>query len=149
VVAELRRVLRPGGRLALTCWRYPPPPVLAVAEEAISAAGVPWPDDVPVPPFRVYSSPEAFAALLAQAGFAGAAAQVLSWEHRVDPEQWWQEVYLSRVGSVGLVIGRQDAGTVARIREEFGRLVARYAADAGHVVLPAVAVLASGSRASG
>jgi SAM-dependent methyltransferase len=145
-LAELRRVLRAGGRLALTCWSDPPPPVLGLAAEAIEAAGVPWPDDVPLPPFRVYSSPEAFAALLAEAGFTGATARPLSWEHRVDPEQWWQEVYLARVGHNGLVIGRQDTATVARIKNEFDRLIARYAVEAGQVALPAVAVLASGTR---
>ena len=145
-LVELRRVLRAGGRLALTCWRYPPAPAVGLAAEAIQAAGVPWPDDVPDPPFRPYCSPGAFTALLEGTGFAEAIAQELSWEHRVDPEHWWAEVYLSRVGSNGVVIGRQDAATVARIKAEFDRLVARYAVDGGQVALPAVAVLASGSR---
>ena len=86
------------------------------------------------------------AAGLAGAGLAGATARLLSWEHRVDPEQWWDEVYLSGVGSNGVVIGRQDAATVARIKNEFDRLVAPYAVDGGQVALPAVAVLASGTR---
>ncbi|MGH3199366.1 MAG: class I SAM-dependent methyltransferase [Streptosporangiaceae bacterium] len=145
-LTELRRVLCGGGRLALTCWSYPPSPALGIAAEAIEAAGVPWPDDIPVPPFRAYSSPGAFAALLAGAGFAGPTARLLSWEYRVDPREWWEEVYLSRVGANGVVIGRQDTATVARIKDEFGRLVARYAVDAGQVALPAVAVLASGQR---
>jgi SAM-dependent methyltransferase len=145
-LAELRRVLRTDGRLALTCWSYPPPPAVGIAADAIEAAGVPWPDDIPVPPFRVYCSPSAFTALLIGTGFAGATAQELTWEHRVDPEQWWEEVYLSGVGSNGVVIGRQDPATVARIKNEFDRLVAPYAVDGGQVALPAAAVLASGSR---
>jgi SAM-dependent methyltransferase len=145
-LAELRRVLRVDGRLALTCWTYPPPPAVGIAADALEAAGVPWPDDIPVPPFRVYSSPSAFTALLIGTGFTGATAEELTWEHRVDPEQWWEEVYLSRVGSNGLVIGRQDPPTIARIKTEFDRLVAPYAVDGGQVALPAVAVLASGSR---
>ena len=145
-LAELRRVLRPEGRLALTCWSYPPAPATGAAAEAIEAAGVPWPDDVPVPPFRIYSSPGAFTALLDGTGFVEAIAQRLSWEYRVDPGQWWQEVYLSRVGSTALVIGRQDTATVARIKAEFDRLIARYAVGDGQVALPAVAVLASGIR---
>jgi SAM-dependent methyltransferase len=145
-LAELRRMLRADGRLALTCWSYPPPPALAVAMEAIEAAGVRWPEDIPFLPFRAYSSPGALADLLAGAGFAEATARLLSWEHRVDPREWWEEVYLSRVTSNGAVIGRQDTATVARIKTEFDRLIARYAVDAGQVALPAVAVLASGTR---
>src|SRR5207245_65600 len=82
VLAELRRVLRPGGRLALTCWSDPPSPALGLAREAIEAVGVPWPQDIPVPPFRPYSSPRAFAALLADVGFTGTAARVLNWRRR-------------------------------------------------------------------
>ena len=141
-LAELHRVLHPGGRLALTCWTYPPSPAVGIATEAIKAAGVPWPDDIPVPPFRPFSSPGAFEALLTGTGFTEATAREVSWEHRVDPEDWWQ-VYLSGVGSIGLVIGRQEAATVARIKTEFDRLVAPYAGDGGQVALPAVAVLAS------
>jgi len=76
-----------------------------------------WPDDIPVAPFRPHCSPDAFAALLAGAGFTGVTARLLSWEHRVDPRQWREEVYLARVGTNGVVIGRQDAATVARIRD--------------------------------
>jgi SAM-dependent methyltransferase len=145
-LAELGRVLRPGGRLALTCWNYPPGPVQSVGADAIEAAGVPWPDDVPVPPFREYSSPGAFEALLTGTGFTETAARKLSWEHRVDAEEWWAEVYLAGVGSNGVVIGRQDAATVARIKTEYDRLIARYAVGGGQVALPAVAILASGTR---
>ncbi len=144
VLAELHRVLHEGGRVALTCWRHPPAPALGIAADAIEAAGVPWPDDVPVPPFRVYSSPSAFEALLTGTGFTEATARELSWEHRVDPEQWWQ-VYLSAIGSNGMVIARQDAPTVARIKAEFDRLIAPCAVADGQVALPAVAVLASAS----
>jgi len=145
VLAELRRVLRPGGRLALTCWSEPPPPVLGIAREAIDAAGVSWPRDVPVSPFRPHSSPGAFAALLAGAGFAATMAHLLNWEHRVDPREWWR-VYRSSVGSSGAVIARQDEATVERIKKEFDRLAARYAVGDGTVALPAAAVLASGTR---
>jgi SAM-dependent methyltransferase len=143
---ELNRVLRGEGRLALTCWRYPPAPAVGLGGEIIEAAGVPWPDDIPVPPFREFSSPGAFRALLEGTGFTDATARELRWEHQVDPEQWWSEVYLARVGTNGLVIMRQDAATVARIKAEFDRLVAQYAVDGGQVALPAAAVLASATR---
>jgi SAM-dependent methyltransferase len=143
VLAELRRVLRPGGRLALTTWADPPPPVLGIGREAIHAAGVPWPPDIPAAPFRPYQSPAAFAALLVGTGFAQVSAQLLSWEHRVDPGEWW-EVYRSRVGSSGVVIAQQDDATIERIKNEFDRLAAGYAAGDGMIALPATAVLATG-----
>jgi SAM-dependent methyltransferase len=145
-LTELRRVLRPGGRLALTSWTYPPAPATGLAAQAIEAAGVPWPDDIPVPPFREFCSPGAFVALLTGTGWAEAEVQELSWEHRVDPEAWWREVYLAGVSSNAMVIGRQDSATVARIKHEFDRLAARYAAGDGQVAWPAVALLASASR---
>ena len=145
VLGQLRRVLRAGGRLALTCWSNPPSPALSIAREAIDAVGVAWPGDIPLPPFRKHSAPAAFADLLTATGFAGATAREVGWEHRVDPAQWWQ-VYLSGVGSNGVVIGRQEAATVARVKAEFDRLAAPYAAGDGMVELPAAAVLASGTR---
>jgi hypothetical protein len=118
--------------------------VLGIAREALEAAGVSWPPDIPVPPFRPYSSPGTFAALLAEAGFTETAAQVLTWEFRVDPQEWWQ-VYRSSVGSSGAVIARQDDATIERIKDKFGSLAARYATGDGAVALPASAVLASGT----
>jgi DNA-binding transcriptional MocR family regulator len=38
-----------------------------VVGDAIAEAGVAWPDDVPITPFRDYGEPERFAALLAEA----------------------------------------------------------------------------------
>jgi len=144
-LAELRRVLRAGGRLALTCWSYPLSPAFSVVGDAIDAAGVPWPEDIPVPPLRAYGSPDAVAGLLTQAAFTEISAELLTWAHRVEPDEWWA-VPLSGIGASGVVIGRQDAATVARIKKEFDRLVAQHAVGDGQVALPAAAVLASGAR---
>ncbi|MFD0539103.1 hypothetical protein ACFQY7_40640 [Actinomadura luteofluorescens] len=50
-------MLREGGRLAVTCWVMPGSGALAIVREAIVAAGVPWPDDIPEPPFLEYGEP--------------------------------------------------------------------------------------------
>ncbi|GAA1555511.1 hypothetical protein GCM10009678_43150 [Actinomadura kijaniata] len=144
-LAELYRVLRPGGRIALTCWRYPGAVVNSVFADAMAAAGVERPADVPESPFREYAEPRAFAGLLKGAGFIGAAADTVRWTHEVDPDAWWEDV-VDGTALNGAMIGRQPAEVVARIRREYDRLVAGYAAGNGRVALPACALLAHGTR---
>ncbi|MCQ0007221.1 class I SAM-dependent methyltransferase [Actinomadura madurae] len=145
-LGALRRVLREGGRLALTCWVMPGRGALAIVREAIEAAGVPWPDDIPEPPFLRYGEQAAFRRLVTEAGFAEVAVEEVTWEHVVDPEEWWETGALSRVGTNGVIVGRQDAATVARIKTEYDRIVSAYAVRDGEVALPAHALLASGVR---
>lgn len=98
-----------------------------------------------MPPCHAHGAPEAFAGLLAEVGFTEATAELVTWEHRVDPAEWWA-VPRSGVGTGGFVLGRQNAATVARVKREFDRLVARYAIGDGRIALPAAAVLAAGTR---
>lgn len=145
-VAELCRVLRPGGTLALTCWRYPGMRADRVFGEAIEAAGAPRPADVPLPaPFSAYAEPDPFAGLLTAAGLRAVRAETLSWEHRVDPAEWWDDVLAGTV-TTAAVIDRQPPHVQARIRAEYDRIVAGYATADGHVALPAQALLAHGTR---
>lgn len=145
-VAELCRVLRPGGTLALTCWRYPGMRANLVFSEAVEAAGVPCPADVPQEaPFSRYAEPESFAGLLAGAGLATVGTETLSWNHYVDPETWWDDV-LSGTPLNGAVINRQPPDVFAQIRAEYDRIVAEYAAGDGRVALPARALMAYGIR---
>ncbi|MGW2312182.1 class I SAM-dependent methyltransferase [Actinomadura luteofluorescens] len=145
-LARLRGVLREGGRLAVTCWVMPGSGALAIVREAIVAAGVPWPDDIPEPPFLEYGEPAAFRRLVVEAGFTEVAVEEVTWEHVVDPEEWWETGALSRVGTNGVIVGRQDAPTVARVKAAYDEIVADYAAGDGKVALPAHALLASGVR---
>jgi SAM-dependent methyltransferase len=145
-VAELRRVLRPGGRLALTCWVMPGTGALAIVRDAVDRAGVPWPDDIPQSPFMEYGERAAFERLVREAGFADAVAESLTWRHITDPEEWWRTGALSRVGSNGVIVSRQDEATVARIKARYDQIMAGYAVDGGQVSLPAHALLAHATR---
>jgi SAM-dependent methyltransferase len=145
-VGELRRVLRQGGRLALTCWTYPAMRANAVFGEAVKAAGVAYPDDVPTTvPFASFAEREPFAGLLSDAGCVEVAVEVLRWSHIVDPDQWWADV-LAGTCVNSAVINSQDRATVARIRGEYDRIIAPYARPDGTVDLPVVALLATGRR---
>ncbi|MEU5881131.1 class I SAM-dependent methyltransferase [Spirillospora sp. NPDC047279] len=143
---ELRRVLRPGGRLAVTCWRMPGSGALGIVREAMDEAGVAWPDDVPVSPFMEYGEPAAFGRLVAAAGFEDAGVEEVTWEHAADPEEWWESGALARVGSNGVILARQGPEVVAEVKARYDEIIGRYAAGDGTVRLPAFALLASGTR---
>jgi SAM-dependent methyltransferase len=143
---ELRRVLRPSGRLALTCWEMPGSGALGIVREAMDEAGVPWPDDIPVSPFMEYGQPAPFGELVREAGFADVVVDPLTWRHVVDPEDWWRSGALARVGSNGVILARQDPATRARVKAAYDVIMARYAVDGGRVSLPAHALLAHAAR---
>ncbi|WP_344903516.1 class I SAM-dependent methyltransferase [Actinomadura meridiana] len=145
-LAALRRVLGKGGRLALSCWVMPGSGALGIVREATERAEVPWPDDIPASPFMEYGETAAFRRLVAEAGFGDVTVEEVTWEHAVDPEEWWETGALSRVGTNGVIVGRQDAATVARIKAAYDEIIAGYALPDGRVALPAHALLASGIR---
>jgi SAM-dependent methyltransferase len=144
-LAELRRVLREGGRLALTCWPMPGSKAQSIVNEAMERAGVVWPEDVPVTPFQTYGNPAAFRDLVAGAGLSGVVVEEIVWEHVVDPELWWSGP-AAGVGSTGYVLTRQDQATIARVQAAYADMAARYATEDGRVALPARALLARGVR---
>jgi SAM-dependent methyltransferase len=142
---EMRRVLRPGGRLALTCWAMPGSGVLALVREAMDEAGVAWPDDVPMTPFMEYGRPDAFAALMG-GEFREAAVEELDWDFAFEPEDWWETGAMAGVGSNGVVLLRQDPPTIARVKQAYDGILTPYATGDGHVAVPAHALLAHGTR---
>ncbi|MCP2338023.1 class I SAM-dependent methyltransferase [Actinomadura rupiterrae] len=145
-VRAFARVLRPGGKLALTCWEMPPSGALSLVTEALEEAGVPFPDDIPTSPFMDLGKRGPFAALLRDAGFPDASDAELRWTHHVDPEDWWTTGALARVGTNGVIVSRQDAPTVAKIKTAYDRLATRYATPDGLLALPANALIATGTR---
>lgn len=141
---ELRRVLRPGGRMALTCWVMPGSGVPALVRDAMEQAGVPWPDDVPPSPFIEYGQAAAFTGLLREV-FPTAEAEELTWEFTFEPESWWEAGALARVGSNGVVLMRQDRPTIARVKQAYDRSLDQYRLGDGTVRVPAHALLGYGT----
>lgn len=149
-MAELRRVLRPGGRSALTCWAMPDSGMpgigmLGIVREAMERVGVAWPGDVPPSPFvTTYGRRETFAALLGRE-FTDAAVEPLNWTFDFEPGEWWESCALAGVGSTGLVLLRQDADTIAEVRRAYDQILTPFTDDDGHAEVPAHALLGHGA----
>lgn len=144
-LAELCRVVRPGGRVTVTIWPYPQPPLQQLWGEIFTAAGGETPADLPrVAPERNFArTEEGLAGLLAAAGLADVRCAILAWEHRADPEDWWAGP-ANGIGTLGLLMERQPVAVRARIRQQYDLLSARYRDADGLLALPTAALLASG-----
>jgi SAM-dependent methyltransferase len=142
-VAELARVLVPGGRLALTTWDVPDRTRLfGVFLDAFDDAGAQPPPDLPVgPPFFRYADDKLFAGLLRDGGLVDVTVQTVAFDHRVSTAaQLWDGILTSTVRTASFVTG-QTPEMRAGIRTAFERRVEPYGG-----VLPVSVKLASGGK---
>ena len=146
-VAELTRVLAPGGRVALTAWDAPGRTrLIGVLLDAVELAGAkPAPSLPPGPSFFRFSADDEFARLLQQAGLVGVEIQTLSFTLRVSgPDELWQGLLAGTVRTAPLVLW-QTVEIQERIRGAFDRLLEEYAVDGG-IELSVAVKLAYGSK---
>lgn len=147
VVAELVRVLAPGGALALSTWDTPDRcRLLGLFVDAVAEVGAPPPADLPEgPPFFRFSDDREFAALLAAAGLVGVGVQTLGFTVRLPgAEALWDGLLAGTVRTRALVLGQPEP-TRRRIRAAFDRLAGRYLVDGG-LDAPVSVKVASGRR---
>ncbi|PCG85570.1 SAM-dependent methyltransferase [Streptomyces sp. WZ.A104] len=144
-LAELRRVTRPGGRVAVTIWRSPGAPGQTLIGRAAQAAGLTRPDWLPAlaPEDDFPRNPEGLAALLDAAGFLGVRCSEVAWEHRCGPDAWWAGAERG-IGAIGQVLNGRGMEGVAAARQAYDALCAEFQATKGRLALPHVALLAHG-----
>ncbi len=147
--AEFARVLRPGGRVALSVWDFPDRMrLLGIILDAVDAAGASAPPDIPAgPPFYRFSSDEEFTGLLVGAGLERIQIERLSFLHRLSgADELWEAMLGSTVRTAALLLG-QTQEMRQRIRAALDHLLLEYAAGDG-LELPVSIKLASGQKAS-
>jgi SAM-dependent methyltransferase len=142
-LAELRRVTRPGGRVAVTIWATPAAEGQTLLGRAVQAAGVERPTHLPT-----LDAHEDFprtagglAALLTEAGFAAATCRVLEWDHHTTVDEWWQGP-AAGVATIGQIITSQPIEVQATIRQHLESLC--HPEPDGTLLLPHRALLAHG-----
>jgi SAM-dependent methyltransferase len=142
-VAELARVLAPGGRVALSTWdvaslsRLP-----GVFYDAIQEVGAVPPPDLPTgPPFYRFADEAEFTRLLRDAGLVDVSVSTVAFTYRYTGDLF-DCLLEGTVRARGLVLAQPEP-TRARIRVALDRLAAECAADGGFD-LPVSVKLASG-----
>jgi SAM-dependent methyltransferase len=147
-LAEFARVVRPGGRVAVTVWDRPGRMrllgVLADAVERTTGVRDPGLPSGGPDPFR-FADHAALAALLAGAGLAKAEVRSIAFEQEVaDTDELWEGMLASSVRTAAL-IERQPEPVRRRIRAALEKAVAPYRSETG-IALPVSAKLGSGRR---
>lgn len=147
-LTELRRVLRPNGRIALTIWAAPPAPGQALLGRAIQAAGAVRPPHLPagLAPEDDFSRDESgMTGLMTAAGLCEAVCETLRWDHRADAAEWWSGP-AGGVASGGRIVQSQTPRVRAEIKRHFDLLSAEFADEDGLLTLPHAALLARARR---
>ncbi|MGX6601545.1 class I SAM-dependent methyltransferase [Micromonosporaceae bacterium Da 78-11] len=145
-LTELRRVTRPGGRVAVTIWPAPPPTAQRLWGDILAAAGARRPPNLPrLEPDQDFARTEAgLSALLAAAGLDDLRCTTLTWDLIIDPDDWWSGP-ANGIAMPGLVMEHQPAGTIAHIRAVYDEFTGPYRRADGLLALPTAALLAAGT----
>ena len=145
-LGEARRVLRPGGRLALSTWDSPSRNrVLGLVLDAVAAADAPPPAGLPAGPTNFRDDDE-LRALFETAGFVEVGVSHLHFETAVaDADTLWRGVLDSAVRIPPLVT-EQPADVQARIRAAFDELVAIHRREGGTLAIPVAVQVTQGVR---
>jgi SAM-dependent methyltransferase len=147
VAAALARVLRPGGRAALTVWDVPERSrLIGVFMDAVAETGAAAPDSVPAgPDFFRFADEDELVGLLIGAGLVDVEVETIEFRHSLGgADELWSGM-LGGTVRVRAMLDGQDEDARRRIRAAFDRLVGEHAGDAG-IELPVSVKLASGRK---
>ena len=144
---ETRRVLRPGGRVALAAWAGPEAnPWFAVMGRVFIERGVmePEPPDTPGP-LAFGRRPGQVEELLDAAGFDDAETDTLDFAFRAASLDEFRDQAIRRSGRFSAIVARLEPAEHYRLRDAVDAAFAPYVGADGRVEIPARALVAAAS----
>jgi ubiquinone/menaquinone biosynthesis C-methylase UbiE len=145
-LAEARRVLRPGGRFAMTVWCGPDvSPCFEIVYGAIKAHGSPGVSAPPGPDFHQFAQKTVAERLLREAGFNDVDLTIVECMWDLDSPGRLSEIYEKGTVRAAMVLGGQPPQNLAAIRSAMAEAVqSRFAwKDRWRVPVPAALVRAT------
>jgi ubiquinone/menaquinone biosynthesis C-methylase UbiE len=142
-VAETRRVLRPGGRLALAVWgAMEQNPFFTIVAISLTQHGHLPPPEPPGPPVFSMAGAERTTALLEGAGFSGVRTEEVPVRFEVPNADEYLSVISDTAGPLGLALRGLSETDREAIKADVDDSLARFAAERGYE-LPGVALCAA------
>jgi SAM-dependent methyltransferase len=144
-LGEMLRVLRPGGRAALSVWDATGFGFSLVygAVRARGSMDVPLPHG---PDFFQFGSPERMSAALAEAGFGDAAAYSFHQDWRVADADGYIDSILTGTVRARAVLAAQSGAAAAGVRAYIADYLTRFRSPIGELLVPMPAIIGSGAR---
>lgn len=145
-LAECRRVLKPGGRIAFTVWAAPAENTAwslvfdAVARHGDRSAAK-------TPPPGALNQPDQCVRVLAAAGFAGSSAEIVRAEWQLRDGRALLAALAAGTVRMAALIGAQQPSALAAMAEDIDKQAARFRRGE-NLAIPTAAVLARGRKAA-
>jgi SAM-dependent methyltransferase len=146
-LAETRRVLRPGGKVAFSVWGSPErnPFFMIPAISLIQRGHMPPPEPPPAPGLFSMADPERVKGLLRDAGFEEARVEEVPLTFPITNAEEYLEFMADTAGPIAVALQGLSEDQRAEVLADVEDSLARFAADGDGYPLPGLALCAVGS----
>ncbi len=146
-LAETRRVLRPGGKVAFAVWASPErnPFFMIPAISLIQRGHMPPPEPAPAPGLFSMAEPERAKGLLHDAGFEEVRVEGVPLTFPLPSANAYLEFIADTAGPLAIALQGLSEDQRAEVMADVEDSLARFAAEGGGYPLPGLALCAAGS----